>query len=57
MDEVYLSVKDMVKTFQMCKDKVYDMCANGELPYYRVGGSLRFSVKEIEAWLAENKNK
>lgn len=56
MTEAFLNVKELMSLLKICKDKIYDMCERGELPYYRVGGSLRFSVKEIEAWLQSHKN-
>ena len=39
------------------KPSLRRLMLSGELPFYAVGGRYRFSVEDIEKYLAENKNK
>ena len=34
---------------------VYTLAREGKIPHYRVGGSFRFDLDELRAWLEENR--
>lgn len=49
--EGLVGVRDVARMLGMSSDWVYRTARRGLLPYFRVGGSLRFRVSDIEAWL------
>jgi len=40
-------VEDVVRILRVTKSNVYKLCERGALPYFKVGGLLRFDLKEI----------
>lgn len=49
LKEVALLLKVSVKT-------VYSMAQSGELPAFKVRGQWRFSLKDIDLWIEQQKN-
>jgi excisionase family DNA binding protein len=37
------------------RNSVYILAREGKIPHYRVGGSVRFDLDELRAWLQENR--
>lgn len=54
-DEV-LTVKDVATLLRVGTKTVYSMAQNGEIPAFKVRGQWRFSRKDIEAWIEQQKN-
>jgi excisionase family DNA binding protein len=36
----------------MSKSKIYEMVNDGQIPYYRICGTIRFNIEEIEQWIS-----
>ncbi len=53
-DEV-LKLKDIKNLLKVSEKTVYSMAQAGELPAFKVRGQWRFSRKDIEAWIAQQK--
>lgn len=48
----YLSVGEFAGEMGFSSQTVYNLCARGELPHVRIGGSIRIYRRTLEAWLA-----
>jgi excisionase family DNA binding protein len=55
-DEV-LKLKDVVGLLKVSEKTVYSMAQTGELPAFKVRGQWRFSRKDIDAWIDQQKLK
>lgn len=53
-DEV-LKLKDVSVLLKVGDKTVYSMAQAGELPAFKVRGQWRFSRKDIEAWIEQQK--
>lgn len=53
-DEV-LKLKDVSVLLKVGDKTVYSMAQTGELPAFKVRGQWRFSRKDIEAWIEQQK--
>jgi excisionase family DNA binding protein len=54
-DEV-LKLKDIAALLRVGEKTVYSMVQAGELPAFKVRGQWRFSRKDIEAWIEQQKH-
>ncbi|MGV6825601.1 MAG: methylation-associated defense system helix-turn-helix domain-containing protein MAD1 [bacterium] len=54
-DEV-LTIKDVAQLLKVGEKTVYSMAQTGELPAFKVRGQWRFSRKDIDAWIEQQKN-
>jgi len=50
-----LSIKDLGKLFNISKTTAYRIVESRKIPFYKIGGALRFSEKDILAYLEENR--
>jgi len=50
-----LSIKDLSKLFNISKTTAYRIVEGRKIPFYKIGGVLRFSEKDILGYLEENK--
>jgi len=46
-----LTVYETVKYIGICERKVREMVKNDQIPYYRVGRSVRIPLDELNIWL------
>lgn len=53
-DEV-LKLKDVATLLKVSEKTVYSMAQSGELPAFKVRGQWRFSRKDIDAWIEQQK--
>lgn len=53
-DEI-LTLKEIAKYLKLAEKTAYRLAAEGKLPSFKVGGSWRFSRKDIELWIAMQK--
>lgn len=51
MKKKYITVIDLTHFLSMSKSKIYDMVNDGQIPYYRICGTIRFNIEEIEQWI------
>ena len=49
-----LTVKDLQNLFKVDRSSVYEWRRAG-LPYYQLGGSVRFKEHEVLAWIEKNR--
>jgi excisionase family DNA binding protein len=49
-----LTVQDMMELFEVDRSTIYEWRKAG-LPYYKLGGSVRFNEAEVLAWINANK--
>jgi len=54
-DEV-LRLREVADLLKVGEKTVYSMAQTGELPAFKVRGQWRFSRKDIDAWIEEQKN-
>ncbi|MGV5256490.1 methylation-associated defense system helix-turn-helix domain-containing protein MAD1 [Pseudomonas aeruginosa] len=55
IDEV-LKLKDVAALLKVGEKTVYSMAQAGELPAFKVRGQWRFSRKDIDAWIEQQKH-
>ena len=48
MKKKYISVIDLTHFLSMSKSKIYEMVNDGHIPYYKICGTIRFNIEEIE---------
>lgn len=51
------TVNDASKWTKLPKSTIYKLTASRDIPYFKLGGSNRYSKKELAAWLQEHKPK
>ena len=56
MRKKYVSVIDLTNYLSMSKSKIYEMVNDGQIPYYRICGTIRFNIEEIEKWISSGCN-
>ena len=47
-----LTVQDVVQILGICERKVRGLIAEDEIPYFRIGRSVRISWPELQEWIA-----
>ena len=52
-----LTVKELSGIFNLKLATIYALAARDEIPYYRIGKSIRFNIEEIKVWLEQKKVK
>jgi excisionase family DNA binding protein len=50
-----LKVQEVAKLFEISKQHVYEMAADGSMPAFHVGRSIRFDPQELADWLRKRK--
>lgn len=49
-----LTIRDLSKFLRLTEQSIYRLTREGKIPYYKVGGSIRFRKSEIDAYLREH---
>jgi excisionase family DNA binding protein len=52
--ERLLTITDLCQRYIISKWTVYQWTAKGEIPFLRIGGQLRFRIKDLEGWEGKN---
>ena len=52
-ETVLLTVRDVQEVTQLGRTKIYELMRDGQLPYLRIGRSVRIRREVLEAWLAK----
>ena len=55
-NEEVLKIKDVAALLKVGEKTVYSMARTGELPAFKVRGQWRFSGKDIDSWIEQQKN-
>jgi len=50
-----ITIKDVAEYLKIKETTAYSLAAKGEIPGFKVGGSWRFSKKDIEQWIEDKK--
>lgn len=50
-----LSIKDLGRIFNISQATAYRIVESRKIPFYKIGGVLRFSEKDIIGYLEENR--
>ncbi|MCK5681210.1 helix-turn-helix domain-containing protein [bacterium] len=53
-DEI-LKIKDIATLLKVGEKTIYSMTQSGELPAFKVRGQWRFSKKDIDMWIEQQK--
>ena len=53
-DEIF-TIKEIVELLKVGEKTVYSMAKSGELPAFKIRGQWRFSKKDIDKWIEEQK--
>ena len=56
MQNEVLKLKDVAELLKVGEKTVYSMARTGELPAFKVRGQWRFSRKDIDSWIEQQKN-
>lgn len=55
-NEEILKLRDVAALLKVGEKTVYSMAQAGELPAFKVRGQWRFSRKDIDAWIEQQKH-
>ena len=50
-----LNPVELAELLHVSKTSVYRLAEGGKIPHYKVGGSLRFGMKDVSAYLERNR--
>jgi excisionase family DNA binding protein len=50
----YVSVIYLTQYLEMSKSKIYQMAKDNEIPFYRIKGSIRFNLDDVDRWIENN---
>lgn len=56
-DVALVTIKEISRLLNIAEKTIYTMAAEERIPAYKVGGSWRFSISEVQGWLEEQHNK
>lgn len=57
MSNEILTLKELAEYLKLTEKTAYRLAAEGKLPGFKVGGSWRFKLVDIEAWIEQKKTK
>ena len=52
MEPMLLRAEDVQQALGLCRSKVYEMMASGELPTVRVGRAVRVPADRLRLWIS-----
>lgn len=55
MKDDILTIREVAKMLKLTEKTAYRLVSEGEIPGFKIGGSWRFSRKELEKWI-ENRS-
>lgn len=55
-DQEVMKVRDVAALLKVGEKTIYSMAQKGELPAFKVRGQWRFSRKDIDSWIEQQKN-
>ena len=57
MTDQILTLKEVAQYLKLTEKTAYRLAAENRLPGFKVGGSWRFKMSDLEAWIEEQKSK
>ena len=57
MDKRFIGVDDLAQYLDLSSKTVRAWIWQRKIPYHKLGGSVKFDLREIEPWLAKKKMK
>jgi excisionase family DNA binding protein len=51
-ERLLVTEKQAARLLGICERKLWDMRHDGLIPYLRVGRSIRYSISDLENWIA-----
>jgi excisionase family DNA binding protein len=57
MSDEILTLKELAKYLKLTEKTAYRLASEGKLPGFKVGGSWRFKLVDIETWIELKKIK
>ncbi len=51
----WLKVPEVAEVLRIARSRAYELVGSGEIPSVRIGRSVRVNRKELERWLAEQR--
>ena len=57
MNDQILTLKEVAAYLKLAEKTAYRLASEGKLPGFKVGGSWRFKLEDIQAWIEEQKAK
>ncbi|EIF5159841.1 helix-turn-helix domain-containing protein [Vibrio cholerae] len=57
MNDQILTLKEVAVYLKLAEKTAYRLASEGKLPGFKVGGSWRFQLADIQAWIEEQKAK
>lgn len=57
MKDDILTIREVAEMLKLTEKTAYRLVSDGEIPGFKVGGSWRFSRKELEKWVTEQNRK
>ena len=56
MLDTYLNIEELCQRYNLNRRTVYFWVSKDEIPYLKAGRVLRFSSKEVEAWMKSHRD-
>lgn len=56
LDGEVLTLKELASLLRVGEKTIYSMAQSGELPGFKVRGQWRFSRKDIDGWIEQQKH-
>lgn len=57
MQDQIMTLKEVATYLKLAEKTAYRLASEGKLPGFKVGGSWRFKLEDIQAWIEEQKAK
>ncbi|MDQ2043315.1 helix-turn-helix domain-containing protein [Pseudoalteromonas sp. 20-92] len=57
MTDQILTLKEVAQYLKLTEKTAYRLAAEKKFPGFKVGGSWRFKMSDLEAWIEEQKSK
>jgi excisionase family DNA binding protein len=55
MDTDIITIREVAEYLKLTEKTTYRLASEGELPGFKVGGSWRFKLKDLEKWISTKK--
>ncbi|MFH4608193.1 methylation-associated defense system helix-turn-helix domain-containing protein MAD1 [Vibrio alginolyticus] len=55
MNDQILTLKEVAAYLKLAEKTAYRLASEGKLPGFKVGGSWRFKVEDLETWINSQK--
>ena len=49
--ETYMTINGLAEYIKLATGTIYNKIARNEIPYFKIGGSVRFKKSEIDNWV------